>query len=219
MSINAVPVLDGPRLDRTGAGQATGLVVLLHGHRSNGHDLIHLARQVQPVLPEVAFAAPDGPQAIGAGRRWFELTSPDPAVIWRGAVGARRSLDRFLDAERDRLGITDKQIVLVGFSQGAVMALHVGLRRPALAGIIGYAGFLAGQDQLGDITARPPITLVHGDKDGIVPVQAMHAAAAALKHAGLSVTTHVVRGLGHSINLQGVMAGVQAIQQALFVKP
>jgi phospholipase/carboxylesterase len=149
MDINAVPVLDGPRLDRAGAGQATGLVVLLHGHRSNGDDLIHLARQVQPVLPEVAFAAPDGPQAIGAGRRWFELTSADPAVIWRGAVGARPSLDRFLDAERDRLGITDEQIVLVGFSQGALMALHVGLRRPALAGIVGYAGFLAGPEREG----------------------------------------------------------------------
>jgi phospholipase/carboxylesterase len=219
MSISAPPVLDGPRLDRIGAGRAAGLVVLLHGHRSNGQDLIHLARQVQPVLPEIAFAAPDGPQAIGAGRRWFELTSADPAVIWRGAVGARPSLDRFLDAERDRLGISDERIVLVGFSQGAVMALHAGLRRRALAGIVGYAGFLAGPDQLADITARPPITLIHGDNDGIVPVQAMHAAAAALKQAGLSVTTHVVRGLGHSINLQGVMAGVGAIKRALLVQP
>jgi phospholipase/carboxylesterase len=108
--------------------------------------------------------------------------------------------------------------VLVGFSQGTVMALHAGLRRRALAGIVGYAGFLAGPDHLAEITARPPITLIHGDTDRIVPVQAMYATAAALKSAGLSVKTHVVPGLGHSINLPALVAGLEAIQQALLVK-
>jgi phospholipase/carboxylesterase len=211
-------VLTGPRLDRVGGGTAAGLVVLLHGHRSSGNDLIHLARQVQPMLPDVAFVAPHGPEAIGSARRWFELTSADPAVIWRGVVGARPSLDRFLDVERDRLGITDDRIVLVGFSQGTVMALDVGLRRRALAGIVGYAGFLAGPDRLTEITARPPVTLIHGDSDRIVPVGAMHATAAALKAAGVSVKTHVVPGLGHSINLQAMLAGLEAIQQALLVQ-
>jgi phospholipase/carboxylesterase len=211
-------VLSGPRLDHVGSGSAAGLVVLLHGHRSSGNDLIHLAQQVQPMLPDVAFVAPHGPEAIGSARRWFELTSADPAVIWRGVAGARPSLDRFLDAERDRLGLTDDRIVLVGFSQGTVMALHAGLRRRALAGIVGYAGFLTGADHLAEITARPPITLIHGDKDGIIPVQAMYSTAAALKSAGLSVKTHVVPGLGHSINLQAMVAGVEAIQQALLVK-
>jgi phospholipase/carboxylesterase len=210
--------LEGPRLEHSGSGPAAGLVVLLHGHRSSGDDLIHLARQVQPVLPDVAFVAPHGPEAIGAGRRWFELTSADPERLWRGAAGARSALDRLLDAERDRLKITDDRIVLVGFSQGAVMALHVGLRRRSLAGIVGYSGFLAGPDHLGDITARPPVTLIHGERDGIVPVDAMHAAAAALKRAGVPVTTHVIRDLGHSINLEGMLAGVDAIQQALLVK-
>jgi phospholipase/carboxylesterase len=211
-------LLDGPRLEHAGRGPATGLVVLLHGHRSSGDDLIHLARQVQPVLPDVAFVAPHGPEAIGAGRRWFELTSADPERLWRGAAGARATLDRFLDAERDRLRITDDRIVLVGFSQGAVMALHVGLRRRSLAAIVGYAGFLVGADHLAGITARPPVTLIHGERDGIVPVQAMHAAAAALKQAGVPVQTHVIRDLGHSINLEGMLAGVAALQQALPVK-
>jgi phospholipase/carboxylesterase len=210
--------LDGPRLDHAGSGPAAGLVVLLHGHRSSGDDLIHLARQVQPVLPDVAFIAPHGPEAIGAARRWFELTSADPERLWRGAAGARPALDRFLDAERDRLRITDDRIVLVGFSQGAVMALHAGLRRPSVAGIIGYSGFLAGADHLGDITARPPVTLIHGERDGIVPVEAMHSAAAALKRAGVPVKTRVIHDLGHSINLEGMLAGVEAIQQALLVR-
>ena len=217
MTMTPGMVLTGARLDHAGKGPAAGLVVLLHGHRSSGNDLIHLAKQAQPMLPDVAFVAPHGPEAIGSARRWFELSSADPAVIWRGVSGASPSLDRFLDAERDRLRLTDDRIVLVGFSQGTVMALHTGLRRRALAGIVGYAGFLAGPGHLAEIRSRPPITLIHGDRDGIVPVQAMYATATALKSAGLSVKTHVVPGLGHSINLQAMVAGMEAIQQALLV--
>ena len=215
-------LLDGPRLHPLSGGPATGLVVLLHGYRSDGNDLIEVARQFQPALPGVAFVAPHA--LLGSpstGRRWFEITRFDPEEVREGAVAARPVLDRFLDAERDRLGIRDDRIVLVGFSQGGAMALHVGLRRTVpLGGIVSYAGFLPGPDRLDEIAARPPaVTLIHGDRDDVVPLGIMQIGAAALSAAGVPVTTFISRGIGHTIDTPGLLAGVEAIRKAFLPAP
>ncbi len=212
----AMPLLDGPRLAPLAEGAARGLVVLLHGYGSSGRALIGLAEQVRPLLPDVAFVAPHGPlEAPYGGRCWFAVTRQDMGDAWRGAVGARPLLDFFLDNERDRLGLADGRIALVGFSQGAVMALHVGLRRPAAPGaIVGYSGFLAGAEYLDEITARPPVTLVHGDEDRVIPPRALPKAAAALRAAGVPVTALALPSVGHSIDAEGLQAGVEAVRKA-----
>jgi len=198
--------LDGPRLEPRGR-PASALVVLLHGYGANGDDLIALGESWRGMLPDAAFVAPNAPQAIPGmhgGLQWFPLTMRDPGERWRGAVAARPELDRFLDAELARYRLDARRLVLVGFSQGTMMALHVGLRRAAApAAIVGYSGLLAGPEHLGETTARPPVLLVHGEVDDLIPVEALHIGREALAEAGLSVEWHVRPGLGHGIDPEG----------------
>lgn len=199
MAIN----LDGPRIAPR-SGRASALVVLLHGYGANGDDLIALGDAWQSALPDVAFVAPNAPETIPGmygGLQWFALTLRDPSEYWRGVSAAQPALDRFLDAELARYRLAADRLVLVGFSQGSMMALHVGLRRKsAPAGIVAYSGLLAGPDRLGETKARPPVLLVHGEADDLIPVEALHMAREALAGAGLPVEWHVRPRLGHGID-------------------
>lgn len=223
------PVLDGPRLPAA-SGRATSLAVLLHGYGADGNDLIELGAQWRRLLPDTAFAAPHAPTMIpgfppgmGGGRQWFALDAYDPNLLRRdpqqtagiyatmqvAAEGAAPALQAFLDAELARHGLTGDRLALVGFSQGTMMALHVGLRRaPAPAAILGYSGALLGGPALEDeIRGRPPVLLVHGDADDIVPVEAMFAAMNGLNAVGCPARWHVSRGLGHGIDPDGLQIG------------
>lgn len=210
--------LDGPRvLPRSSA--PTALVVLFHGYGANGDDLIALADGWQRWLPDAAFVAPNAPETMPGmygGLQWFALTLRDPSEYWRGVVSARPGIDRFLDAELVRYGLTPDRLVLVGFSQGTMLSLHVGLRRPtAPAAIVGYSGLLAGPEHLGEISARPPILLVHGEADDLIPVAALHIAREELAKAGLLVEWHVRPSLGHGIDPTAQMLGGHFIAAAL----
>ena len=125
--------LDGPRLMPASSGAAKQLVVFLHGYGAHGNDLISLGQHWRALLPDAAFVSPHAPEICGGnpfgGRQWFELTFRDPGERWRGVVQAAPALDAFLDEELAALGLADEALALVGFSQGTMMALHVGLRR------------------------------------------------------------------------------------------
>lgn len=210
--------LDGPRISPRGRA-ASALVVLLHGYGANGDDLIALADAWQPILPHAAFVAPNAPQAIPGmygGLQWFGLTLRDPSEYWRGVEAARPALDRFLDAELARHRLAPERLVLVGFSQGTMLALHVGLRRArAPAGIVAYSGLLAGPEHLAQTEARPPVLIVHGEADDLIPVEALHAAREAMAAAGLAVEWHVRLRLGHGIDREGQWMAAHFIAQAL----
>jgi phospholipase/carboxylesterase len=187
-------------------------VVLLHGYGANGDDLIALGDSWRGMLPDAAFVAPNAPETIPGmygGLQWFPLTMRDPGERWRGVVAARPTLERFLDAELARYRLPPGRLVLVGFSQGTMVALHVGLRRTAApAGIVGYSGLLAGPEHLSEVTARPPVLLIHGEADDLIPADALHLAREPLAQAGLAVEWHVRPGLGHGIDPEGqAMAG------------
>jgi phospholipase/carboxylesterase len=194
--------LTGPRIEPRET--ATSLVVLLHGYGANGDDLIALGDMWRDRLPGAAFVAPNAPEAIPGmygGLQWFALTMRDPSEYWRGVSAARPLLDRFIDAELARYRLSSDRLVLVGFSQGCMLALHVGLRRAAApAAVVGLSGLLAGPEHLGEITARPPILLVHGEVDELIPADALHIAREELAAAGLLVEWHVRSGLGHGID-------------------
>ena len=203
--------LDGPRLEPRGI-TPTSLVVLLHGYGANGDDLIALGEGWRRWLPETVFVAPNAPEAIPGmhgGLQWFALTMRDPSEYWRGVVSAQPAVDRFIDDELARYRLSADRLVLVGFSQGTMMALHVGLRRPAApAGIVGYSGLLAGPEHLAEITARPPMLLIHGEADDLIPVAALHIAREQLAENDLLVEWHVRPGVGHGIDPEGqMMAG------------
>jgi phospholipase/carboxylesterase len=205
----ALRPLSGPRLPPA-RGKATHLVVLCHGYGADGNDLIGLAPHWQRMLPTTAFVAPNAPEpCAGApmGYQWFPITRLDPGEMAKGVESAASGLNDFLDAELKRLELADDRLALVGFSQGTMMALHVGLRRPAKpAAIVGFSGMLATTPPTLDADA-PPILLVHGDQDPMIPPGAVFDAATRLGHAGAAVQWHVSSGVGHSIDEAGLALG------------
>lgn len=208
--------LDGPRLAPK-SGLARQLVVFLHGYGASGKDLIDIGREWQSWLPDAAFVAPHAPERCAqspAGWQWFDLTFRDPDERWRGVVKARPGLDAFLDAELARLGLDDSKLALVGFSQGTMMALHTGLRRRrAPAAIVGYSGILVGPEHLGEATARgktgapPPVLLVHGDADQVIPLDGLFMSGDALGQADIACQWHLSLGVGHGIDQAGLRHG------------
>jgi phospholipase/carboxylesterase len=216
----AAAMIDGPRVEPASGQAATSLVILLHGYGSNGDDLIPLALDWRSALPGTAFVAPDAPEPCpGApdGYQWWGVTSFDRAARAAGVAKAAPLLDAFIDAELARYGVAEANLALVGFSQGTMMALHVGpRRRRQIAGIVGYSGMLADDAGLGDpAITRPPILLIHGDADPMVPISALHQSEEALTAHGFSVETYVSRGLGHSIDLPGLRRGGQFLAHVL----
>lgn len=212
-----MPNLDGPRLEPRAT--PTALVVLLHGYGANGDDLITLGDAWRSRLPEVVFVAPNAPEEIPGmygGLQWFPLTMRDPGEYGRGVAGVQPVLDRFLDAELERYRVSPNRLVLVGFSQGCMIALHVGLRRPTPpTAVVGLSGLLAGHEHLLTIKVRPPILLIHGETDDLIPVDAMHIARELLANAGLLVEWHVRPRLGHGIDEIAEGLAANFIQSAL----
>lgn len=211
--------IDGPRKAPQSGGEPKQLVVFVHGYGANGRDLIALADPLGPVLPDAAFVSPDAPGQVPGypeGRQWFPLTRLSPNELADGVRQAGPALDAFIDTELERHGLTGDKLALIGFSQGAMMALHVGLRRKiAPAAIVGFSGALADAAALpGEITAKPPVFLAHGDADPVVPPQSLNAAAAALQSAGLSILCRMTPGLGHSIAPEGLQIAAGFLKQA-----
>jgi phospholipase/carboxylesterase len=209
--------ITGPRLPPA-RGKATHLVVLCHGYGADGNDLIGLAPHWQRLLPTIAFVAPNAPEpcaAGGPGYQWFGISRLEPSEMARGVEQAAPVLENFLDAELARLELPPERLALVGFSQGTMMSLHVGLRRavkPAV--IVGYSGMLAGAPpQLGADT--PPILLVHGDADPMIPAAALFASVATLGRAGAAVQWHIAPGVGHSIDETGLVMGGEFLAMGL----
>ncbi len=210
-------MIDGPRVGPASGTAAGSLVILLHGYGSNGEDLISLAPHWRGALPTTAFVSPNAPEPCpGApgGYQWWALTGGDRA---QGAASAAPVLNAFIDAELARHGLGDSRLALVGFSQGTMMALQVGPRRPRpLAGIVGYSGMLADESALSNpSTTRPPVLLVHGDADPMIPIAAFHRTKEALARNGFDVESHVSAGLGHSIDFAGLQLGERFLARAL----
>ena len=212
--------LNGPTLLPASGGKPDSLVVLLHGYGSNGDDLISFAPMWRRMLPHTLFVAPNAPERCpGApgGYQWWGLHDLSRRALAAGAARAAPVLDAYLDALLAEHGLCENRLVLAGFSQGTMMALHVGVRRPhAVAGILGYSGMIAGDALIdAELRAKPPVLLVHGDADPIVPVSAYRHAHAELERLGFDVAGHVSRGLGHSVDPAGLQLGAEFVTKVL----
>jgi phospholipase/carboxylesterase len=212
--------LDGPLALPAAGGDPQSLVVFLHGYGSNGRDLIGLAPYWRAALPNTLFIAPNAPQACpGApgGFQWWPLSSLDPAARAAGVREPAAALNAFMDTQLARYGLTEDALALVGFSQGTMVALHVGPRRDRpIAGIVGYSGMLADPAALAaEVRTKPPVLLVHGADDAVLPVAALQDAALNLGSLGFRVSTHVSAHLGHSIDDIGLSLGEQFLVDVL----
>jgi phospholipase/carboxylesterase len=215
------------RFGRKGAaqGEATALVVFLHGYGADGADLLGLADVLGPHLPGVAFVAPDAPERCaggGFGWQWFPIPLFDGSTEAMAAAGVEAStvdLNAFLDARLAEEGLTPDRLVLVGFSQGAMMSLHIAPRRDiAVAGVVAISGRLLRPEILAtEARVRPPILIMHGDQDPVVPFAELASAGDALVAAGFQVYGHVMKGTGHGIAPDGLGVALQFIKERLAV--
>ncbi|MEM9012746.1 MAG: dienelactone hydrolase family protein [Pseudomonadota bacterium] len=212
--------LTGPRLAAAN-GTTSSLVVLLHGYGADGADLIGLGDALAPHLPGTTFLAPNAPQRCAVnpgGYQWFSIPWMDgssEADMTAGMTASAAAIDAYLDALPEAEGVAPAQTVVVGFSQGTMMSLEVVPRRAdPVAGIIGFSGRLLDGARLpAEIKSRPPVLLIHGDADEVVPAQHLPEAAEGLRAAGVTVETHISPGIGHGIapdGLQKALAFMQA---------
>jgi phospholipase/carboxylesterase len=208
--------LDGPRLAPQ-SGTAKQLVVFLHGYGADGNDLIDIGRAWAALLPDAAFVSPHAPhpcRQAPQGREWFPLFTRNPNERWEGVNNAAPELNAFLDEELVRHKLPAAALALVGFSQGTMMSLHVGLRREVTpAAIVGYSGMMALPEEAdpnafaAEIRSRPPVLLVHGDQDPLIPVQALFQTAQNLAALDVPTEWHVSPGVGHGIDQEGLRQG------------
>jgi phospholipase/carboxylesterase len=214
------PKLTGPSLPPAAGGAPREIVLLVHGYGSNGADLLGLAPLWRHAHPHALFVAPNAPErCIGApgGYQWWALTEISRAGIAAGAARAAPALDAYVDALLAEHKLGADRLVLVGFSQGTMMALHVGLRRTEpVAGILAYSGMLADNGHLAsEVRSKPPILLVHGAADKVVPPLAFHEAKAGLHKLGLEVEAHLTPGLGHGVDDHGIRTGGKFLARIL----
>ena len=203
--------LTGPERPPRSGGPPKQLVVILHGWGADGANLIDLAEMFAQSLPDAHFIAPNAPQVCEVnpyGYQWFSLMDRTPQVLQSGVKQAADTLNRFLDSRQKAMQLGNAQTALIGFSQGTMLALQVGLRRtPPVSCIVGFSGAVIAPEALAEeAVAKPPVCLIHGQMDEVVPYQAMVNAAQALKEHGISVESHTRPLLGHSIDMDGMEA-------------
>jgi phospholipase/carboxylesterase len=210
----------GPSVGPSAGGAPRQIVVLLHGVGADGQDLIGLAPMLAERLPHALFVAPDGPQPCDMapyGRQWFSLQDRRPAALLAGVKRAAPQLDAFLDELLARHGLDESRLALLGFSQGTMTALHVApRRRRPVAAVLGFSGALLGAEALPqEVRSRPPVMLIHGDADDVVPVDAMFMAVEGLQAAEIAVQWILRPGLPHSIDPYGIDAGARFLADML----
>ena len=212
--------LDGPRHPPASGAAPARIVLLLHGYGADGDDLIGLAPAWAPAMPDALFVSPHAPfpcEGAPFGRQWFGIAGRAEEMRLASLRAASAMVDAFIDDLLEETGLPPAALTLTGFSQGTMLALHTGPRRARpLAGILGYSGRLLAPELLAEeALSRPPVALIHGEADELVPYAAMAEAAAALETAGFAVETRGRPGLGHGIDPDGMRAGLAFMMRVM----
>ena len=221
-----MPILTGPRAAAR-SGQTKSLVILLHGYGADGNDLFGLSGPLAQHLPDTAFLSPNAPERCRVnplGYQWFPISWLDGSPESEMAAGFHRSatiLDQYITEAMAEEGVGPAQTALVGFSQGTMMSLHVAPRRAEpLAAIVGFSGRLHDvADLKAEAVSKPPVLLIHGDQDEMIPVAALAEASQGLLDAGFQVKTHISHGIGHGIAPDGLGLAVGFLIENLGVRP
>jgi phospholipase/carboxylesterase len=217
-----MPILTGPRAAPR-SGKTKSLVILLHGYGADGSDLFGLSGPLSQHLPDTAFRSPNAPERCRVnpmGYQWFPISWLDGSPESEMEAGFKRSagiLDRYITEAMAEEGVAPARTALVGFSQGTMMSLHVAPRRvEPLAGIVGFSGRLHAGDNLKDeAVSKPPVLLIHGDQDEMIPVAALDEARNGLADAGFTVQWHISRGIGHGIAPDGLGLALAFLKEHL----
>lgn len=205
------------------SGRVRSAVIFVHGYGADGADLLGLADPLAPHLPDTAFHAPDAPEKCAGnpfGFQWFPipwLDGSSEAAAAAGLAAAAADLDAFVDRVLADEALPPQALALVGFSQGSMMSLHIAPRRAEpLAGVVAFSGRLLVPERLAaEARVKPPVLLIHGDEDPVVPFQDMGLAGQALTEAGFETYGHVMRGTGHGIAPDGLSVALSFLKDRL----
>ncbi len=193
------------------------LVVCLHGWGSSGDNFIHVAKIMNKFSPDSCFIAPNAPfpRKTGDGYQWFSLENRAEDVLYSGVKNAASIINNFIDRKLQEMNLDDTQLSLIGFSQGAMAAIHTSLTRTQpCASVIAYSGrFIAPHKVAMDIKSKPNIYVIHGDADDVVPFSCLDLSVKALRENGINAEAHAIHSLGHIINDEGIKLGVEFIKR------
>lgn len=212
-----MPALYGPTRPAA-SGAADSVLIMLHGVGSDGDDLMGLAPLLAGGLPNTAFHAPNAPHDFEEGMtgyQWYSRRSLESRVS--GVIAAAPILDRYIDETAEGYGLAPGRCALLGFSQGCIVALHAAPRRAeVVAGVVGLSGALITADSLpAEIASRPPVLLVHGEEDVVLPADGTRRAGEALTALGVPAETHVLPNLGHAVDRRVVDLALLFLQRVL----
>ncbi len=213
-----MPLLSGPSRLPASGNDPDSLIVMLHGIGANGEDLIGLADQLGPRFPRAAFHSPDAPERYAQAGFGFQWYARDPLGNRNDRVRTVEGLvNDYIDRLIDQYRIAADRCVLLGFSQGCMVALHVGPRRAAqLAGVVGISGsLLTGDTLVTEVQSKPPMALVHGSEDMVVDPTETAEAGRRLAELGFDVEAHILPGLGHGVDLRGLEITTAFIDRVL----
>ncbi|MCV3769394.1 MAG: alpha/beta hydrolase [Wolbachia pipientis] len=193
------------------------LIVCLHGWGSSGSNFVYLAKIMSKFLPDSHFIVPNAPfkREIGNGYQWFSLEDRSEEALYNGVENATLIVNHFIDVKLKKFGLKDTQLSLIGFSQGAMLAIHIALLRPrSCASVVAYSGrFISPSKVAPKIKSRPNMCVIHGDADNIVPFSSLNLAVKALKKNGINVEGYPIKKLEHMINEEGIKLGVEFIKK------
>ena len=195
-------------------------VLLLHGYGASGHDLISLGAYWQKALPNTLFVAPHAPQPFEGGMfgsyQWFSLMDRSLEAMQEGVNGARPYIDDLIDQIKKTYGLSEKKVACVGFSQGTMVSLSYALNHSTnVAGVLGYSGVYIPNANEEDIQSKPPVTLIHGEVDDVLPVDMYHQSREALVRDGITVEGYTRPELGHGIDDWGLTKGADVLKDWL----
>lgn len=220
LTMSEHPMLDGPFIAPKSGEAAKQLVIFLHGYGASGADLIAIGQEWAPYLPDAAFVSPNAPEvceAFSAGYQWFSIRAIDPEAFEREkqAAKAMPPLNAFIDAQMQKWGVAPENVALVGFSQGAMMAMYTMPRRDKpCAGVIGYSGMLIEAAALQEPgIVKMPILAIHGSADEVVPPNMLNSVGQGFEAAGFNVETIMRPGLGHGIDGFGLTRGLEFLKE------
>jgi phospholipase/carboxylesterase len=201
--------LFGPEKSTKSGNKAEQLVVFIHGLGADGNDLISLAPIFAKALPDAHFVSPNAPfdcDMAPMGYQWFSLQNRTEEAIYSGIQKAVPILSEFIDDQLEKHSLTHSDLILIGFSQGTMMALHIAPRfNEQCKAVIGFSGALISPKTLAnEYKTKPPILLIHGDGDEIVPPEALEQAKNVLETLNFNTEEHLIAGLGHGIDESGI---------------
>ena len=213
-------ILDSTTINPLSKNKARQVIVLCHGYGGDGNDISSLAINWQRFMPDAIFMCPNAPEVCAInpkGYQWFDLSSDKEEFILEKSLLAEEKLSKFVDQVLNNLQLQSSDLALVGFSQGCMMAIQVGLKKEKkINSIIGYSGKIINQKHLSiNIKSKPKILLMHGADDTIVPPTCLLEAKEYLENHKIKIKAKLFKNCEHKIPVEGSSLGLSFLRKNL----